>query len=68
MKYANMEDFAGKMDWEGGLFDFVIGYGVSKDDLPDDMPDDVRAEVEALIDKRFVLQDLQARIFDLGGL
>lgn len=35
-RYENRQDFADKASWEGGLEEFVFGYGVSVDDLPED--------------------------------
>ena len=35
-KYENRQEFADKADYEGGLLEFVFGYGVDVEDLPED--------------------------------
>lgn len=34
--YQNRQEIANKADWEGGLFDFIFGYGLHIDELPED--------------------------------
>jgi hypothetical protein len=34
MKYENACEFYNKADWEGGLAELVLGYGVSASDVP----------------------------------
>lgn len=34
-KYQNRQEVADKADWEGGLLDFIFGYGLHLDELPE---------------------------------
>lgn len=34
--YRSRQEVADKADYEGGVLDFVFGYGLSVDDLPED--------------------------------
>lgn len=35
-RYQSRQKFANKADWEGGILDFILGYGVDLEDLPED--------------------------------
>lgn len=37
-KKYTVEEFADKVNWEGGLFEAITGYGLSWTDLDDDAP------------------------------
>lgn len=40
MVYRTLEDVAGKVEWEGGLFDAAYGYGLHHDDIdPNALPE-----------------------------
>ena len=43
-----MAEFGAKMDWEGGFYDFIVGYGVDIEELPDDMDPDTRQAIISL--------------------
>lgn len=43
MKYESPEHLATKIEWEGGLYDFVNSYGLSIDELPEGTPDHIIA-------------------------
>jgi hypothetical protein len=34
-KYETRQELANKIDWEGGIFDMIFGYGLYLDDLPE---------------------------------
>lgn len=54
MKYESRQEVANKADWEGGLLEFVFGYGVDPDEMPDaELSDAVRdlLAMEPLIDR-----------------
>ena len=55
-RYENRQELADKIDWEGGLYDMLFGYGLSRHDLPKD-----DAELLAAFD------DVQALIDDVSG-
>lgn len=42
-KYEHSAELGWKVDSEGGLPEFVFGYGVSIEDLPEDTPTPIRA-------------------------
>ncbi len=47
--YNSSRDMAAKMDSEGGLAEFIFGYGLSLDNLPADMPEEIRDGMEYLL-------------------
>lgn len=34
--YESREELADKIDYEGGIYDMLFGYGLHRDDLPND--------------------------------
>lgn len=34
-RYENRQELANKIDWEGGIFDMLFGYGLRAEDLPE---------------------------------
>lgn len=40
-KYESREELAGKVDWEGGVEEAIIGYGITSAELPEDTPSEV---------------------------
>lgn len=39
--YDSVEDVASKVDWEGGVTETILGYGLGSENLPADTPQDV---------------------------
>lgn len=37
--YESRAEVAAKIDWEGGFFEAVFGYGITLEDLPEDDPE-----------------------------
>lgn len=48
VRYPTRQDFANASDWEGGLLDFVFGYGVAPEDVPES-DTELREAIEAVI-------------------
>ena len=48
-KYESWEDLATKMSWEGGLMEFLTGYGFNLDDMPDDIDPDIATALTNII-------------------
>ena len=42
-KYDDREELAAKVEWEGGVSETILGYGITVEDLPDETPAEVRA-------------------------
>lgn len=41
--YESVEDVASKVDWEGGVTEAILGYGLKSSDLPETVPPHVLA-------------------------
>lgn len=52
-KYESGKDLAQKINWEGGVTEFIHSYGTRKEDLPDDLPIDVRIDFEILLEPAY---------------
>ena len=40
-RYTNVADVRDKVDWEGGIADAIIGYGLTASNLPENAPPEV---------------------------
>ena len=40
-RYESPEELAGKVDWEGGLTEAILGYGIKSEDLPVGTPPEI---------------------------
>ena len=49
------EDLAAKVEWEGGVFEAITGYGIGLDDLPEDAPTFVRANWKLVVDAGYAV-------------
>lgn len=47
-RYENRQDIADKADGEGGMLDFIFGYGLTLDDLPEG-DEELRTAVAAVL-------------------
>ena len=56
--YNSSHELAAKMDSEGGLGEFIFGYGLNTDDLPDDMPADIKAKFLSLLDMKETYEEI----------
>lgn len=54
-KYTK-QSLANAIDWEGGIIDLVIDYGLDIDELPDDTPEYV---IEAFLNIKKIDQDIE---------
>lgn len=41
MTYATPQELAGKVDWEGGVTEAILGYGIKSEDLPEATPAEI---------------------------
>lgn len=41
-RYDSAADLAAKVDWEGGIEEAILNYGIPVDDLPDEVPNNIR--------------------------
>ena len=39
--YESKQALADKVDWEGGVAEAIMGYGISSEELPKDTPDEI---------------------------
>lgn len=57
-RYDSRQEIADKADYEGGLLEFIFGYGLEVDDLPED--DTVlRSALEAVLEMRPRIEALE---------
>lgn len=40
-RFASTEDLAAKIEWEGGITEAILDYGIKSEDLPEGTPDEV---------------------------
>ena len=62
-KYESSYDLMSKAWNEGGLEEFVFGYGLTEEDLPDDMPGHIVIAFLRLFDAREPLDQIE-KCFD----
>lgn len=51
------EEFAAKMEWEGGMAEFILGYGVNPEEVPDAVASKITAFIQAANELEGALQD-----------
>lgn len=56
------EEFASKVDWEGGPAEAIMGYGLGVGDLPEDAPAEVVEAVWVLEKARDALRTIEEYI------
>jgi hypothetical protein len=52
------EELAAKVEWEGGVAEAIIGYGLKLEDLPPDAPTHIRACWKTVQDARFAIEQI----------
>jgi hypothetical protein len=60
MKYVDKQELDDKIEWEGGIAEFTMGYGVNLEELPDETPDNVREAFRHLLAARRAVAIIQA--------
>ena len=40
-KFKTVIELAGKVEWEGGVAEAILSYGITPDELPDDTPAEI---------------------------
>ena len=63
----SIEDFKGKIEWEGGIEEAITGYGLTSNGY--DLPDDMKRDWDALVEqgKAFaVAADAFANKYEVG--
>jgi hypothetical protein len=63
-RYNSSHDMAAKMDSEGGLSEFIFGYGLNPEDIPDDMPEVMRDKLHALRNLSHAYDSLQSWLYE----
>lgn len=58
-KYENRQEIANKLDYEGGIYEFVFGYGLDVYDLPQDDTELIRA-LQAVLDTKHLWAHLES--------
>lgn len=66
MSYATRQEFAAKVNWEGGLEEFFLGYGCSLEDLPVDDAE-LREKVAAVLEAARLYEGARTKLEDLLG-
>ncbi len=65
MSYRTRQEFADKVDSEGGLAEFLFGYGMNPNDAPDD---EVRALVKEILKAQDAFDELVGILEEIGIL
>lgn len=62
MGKMSMEQFASKVEWEGGLYNAIVGYGLDETDLASDVDPEFVALVKEYAEKAKKLEVLEEQI------
>lgn len=64
-RYESRQEVADKADWEGGVLDFVFGYGLFVDELPED-DQELRDALTELLAMRPVIEKFKSLLPEPG--